>query len=335
MRLRSGRFVHSSSSQNTQTMSNTQNQVSNAPVADVTVPPSTGVNSGPVIDEVPTGTLRSNQVLEQIIPATTQPSPSQPSNQSIINSNSRFAPQYGLPPNYVPPVMAQMGIGSTLAGTIGQTATSMSQPQISSALVGFNGQGIGVAGSSNPTPFRQERMNLGPVFPNMSRDIPQSITGPTVNSLASFRQQMDESNHEMVHMFTQQMGAVITPIMEMTNNTCNALARQMARLNQAIGIDDTANVTTQANIPQVNVEQNNQDPGQIGQNEQPRLEHGNVHVLRRGDEDQMARNDLAMRLLRRNLGGQQVVEQNVNQVVEQVLNRFGFNVGYANQPYFV
>ena len=73
---------------------------------------------------------------------------------------------------------------------------------------------------------------------------------------------MDESNHEMVHMFTQQMGAVITPIMEMTNNTCNALARQMARLNQAIGIDDTTNVIAQraqtgvnveANVPQENV----------------------------------------------------------------------------------
>ena len=75
MHLRSGRFVHSSSSKNTQTMSNTQNQVSNAPAADVTMPPST-VSSGPVIDEVPTGTLRSNPVLEQIIPATTQPSPS-------------------------------------------------------------------------------------------------------------------------------------------------------------------------------------------------------------------------------------------------------------------
>ena len=71
MRLRSGRFVHSSSSQNTQTMSNTQNQVLNALVDDVTVPPSTGVSSGPVIDEVPTGTLRSNLVLEQIIPVTT------------------------------------------------------------------------------------------------------------------------------------------------------------------------------------------------------------------------------------------------------------------------
>ena len=76
MRLRSGRFVHSSSSQNTQTTNNTQNQVSNAPVADVTMPPSTGVSSGPVIDEVPTGTLRSNPVLEQIVPATTQPLPS-------------------------------------------------------------------------------------------------------------------------------------------------------------------------------------------------------------------------------------------------------------------
>ena len=27
--------------------------------------------------------------------------------------------------------------------------------------------------------------------------------------------------------------------------------------------------------------------------------------------------------------------QNLTRVVKQVLNQFGFNVGYANQPYFV
>ena len=30
----------------------------------------------------------------------------------------------------------------------------------------------------------------------------------------------------------------------------------------------------------------------------------------------------------------QGIQLNVNRAVEQVLNRFGFNVDYANQPYF-
>lgn len=55
-------------------------------------------------------------------------------------------------------------------------------------------------------------------------------------------------------------------------------------------------------------------------------------MLRRGDDDQMTRNNLAMQLLRRDNIGGRANPNDIDQVVEQVLNWFKFNVDYANQP---
>jgi hypothetical protein len=42
-----------------------------------------------------------------------------------------------------------------------------------------------------------------------------------------FRQQMDESNHEMVNLLKQQIGTVFNPLMQTTNQGYQALAAQM------------------------------------------------------------------------------------------------------------
>lgn len=51
---------------------------------------------------------------------------------------------------------------------------------------------------------------------------------------------MDESN--MIHMFTQQTYAIITPLMETTSNTCTTLAQHITRLNQALDNTDGQNL---------------------------------------------------------------------------------------------
>ena len=44
--------------------------------------------------------------------------------------------------------------------------------------------------------------------------VPPKIPTLTTNSLVSMRQQMDESNHGMVNMLTQQIGIVFHPLIQ-------------------------------------------------------------------------------------------------------------------------
>jgi len=46
-----------------------------------------------------------------------------------------------------------------------------------------------------------------------------------------FRQQMDESNHEMVNLFTQQIGTMFNPLIQSKNQSYQALATQMGRIS--------------------------------------------------------------------------------------------------------
>jgi hypothetical protein len=51
----------------------------------------------------------------------------------------------------------------------------------------------------------------------------------------SLRQQMDESNHEMVNLLTQQIGTVFNPLIQSTNDSYNMLAHQMGRIADFFG----------------------------------------------------------------------------------------------------
>ncbi|MED6163817.1 hypothetical protein PIB30_083693 [Stylosanthes scabra] len=67
-----------------------------------------------------------------------------------------------------------------------------------------------------------------PIFLEMSRQIPlkNSLANNTVKSLAVFRQQIEESNHDLVNMLTQQMATVLTPMIENNNARIELVARQ-------------------------------------------------------------------------------------------------------------
>jgi hypothetical protein len=60
----------------------------------------------------------------------------------------------------------------------------------------------------------------------------QSLTNA---SMMALRQQMDEANHEMVNLVTQQMVAVINPLIRDTNNSYQALSGQMERIADFFG----------------------------------------------------------------------------------------------------
>lgn len=68
----------------------------------------------------------------------------------------------------------------------------------------------------NPSSTFPHYQRLGPLANQFGRPpglgfSSQSIPTFTSSSVAVMRQQMDESNHEMVHMLTQQMGTILRP----------------------------------------------------------------------------------------------------------------------------
>ena len=58
----------------------------------------------------------------------------------------------------------------------------------------------------------------------MTRLMPLAAPSYTNESLATFRQQLEESHHELVNMLTHQMVTVITPILESNNTRYEQLA---------------------------------------------------------------------------------------------------------------
>ncbi|XP_050919575.1 uncharacterized protein LOC127137133 [Lathyrus oleraceus] len=63
----------------------------------------------------------------------------------------------------------------------------------------------------------------------------QSIPTFTSSFIVVIRQQMDESNHEMVHMLTQQMGTILRPLIQDSTHSCQQLATQMTRIKDFLG----------------------------------------------------------------------------------------------------
>jgi len=52
----------------------------------------------------------------------------------------------------------------------------------------------------------------------------------TTDSMNLLRQQMDESNHEMVNFLTQEIGTVFNPFIRDTKRIYQALTTQMGRI---------------------------------------------------------------------------------------------------------
>ena len=57
-----------------------------------------------------------------------------------------------------------------------------------------------------------------------------SLLASTSDLMRSLRQQIDESNHEMVNLLTQQIGTMFNPLIQDTNLSYQALATQMERI---------------------------------------------------------------------------------------------------------
>lgn len=65
--------------------------------------------------------------------------------------------------------------------------------------------------------------------------VPQETLTRNMTHLMSMGHQMDESNHNMVNMLTQQIHMVFNPLIQNNNQSCELLANQMGRIHDFFG----------------------------------------------------------------------------------------------------
>jgi hypothetical protein len=170
----------------------------------------------------------------------------------------------------------------------------------------------------------------------------QSVTGQnaqpslTSSSLFALRQPMEESNHDMVNMLTQQVDTVFNPLIQDINNSYQALSIKMERIANFFSaplVRNTPAPQNQNGRPvEIHVERpNNGILVNLVQQlvaEQPILKEGEiipilVHKAQNADQ-------VVIQAQQNNLEGR----NNIANVVEAIMAQNGFNLG-LHRPNFV
>ncbi|XP_058749336.1 uncharacterized protein LOC131622295 [Vicia villosa] len=162
--------------------------------------------------------------------------------------------------------------------------------------------------------------------------IPQASPSLNTTSMLSIRQQIDESNHDMVNALTQQIGTIFTPMINNTNHSYEMLVGQMARIADFFGtpsipprptplVSNVRVVETPGNG--VRIETQRQVP------ERDEEEHIDQNIPR-----VVQRNQDADQVLRHVQQNAHIGHNNISNVVEQILVQNGINVG-LHRPNFV
>src|SRR4051812_34262749 len=144
----------------------------------------------------------------------------------------------------------------------------------------------------------------------------QTLPSLSTTSMLSIRQQMDESNHEMVKALTQQMGTIFTPMINNKNQSYEILAGQMTRIADFFGAPPQPNLSTAQGS-------NTRGAEPLGQGDQIEQEIPRI-VQRHQDADHVLRN------IQQDVN---VGHNNISNVVEQILVQNGINVG-LHRPNF-
>ncbi|RYR26044.1 hypothetical protein Ahy_B02g060175 [Arachis hypogaea] len=93
----------------------------------------------------------------------------------------------------------------------------------------------------------------------------------------TYRQQVEESHHDLVNLLTQQMTAILNPMMADHESTFERLARQVERIARIVEYDEGE---------RHNARGNNERVENIFQNENNIPNRKNPHVVPRGSTDQ-------------------------------------------------
>jgi len=139
---------------------------------------------------------------------------------------------------------------------------------------------------------------------------------------------MEESNHEMVNMVTQQIGTVINPLIRDTNNSYQMLTAQMERIANYFGAPPARNTP-------VSQDQNNRPVKIPTERNTDQLTEN--RVLRRAPLPNQEEQERVVVLVNRRQDADQVVMQarqdnyeghnNIANMVENLLAQNGFNMG--------
>ncbi|XP_058725145.1 uncharacterized protein LOC131596500 [Vicia villosa] len=190
---------------------------------------------------------------------------------------------------------------------------------------------------TNPSMYSDSMMATGTSMNLESRPtwvgyMPQSSPSLNTTSTLSIRQQIDESNHDMVNAITQQIGTIFTPMINNTNHSYEMLAGQMARIAEFFG---TPPVPPRP-IPQVSNVRVVETPGngvRIETQQQVPERYEEEHI-----DQNIPRvvqwNQDAHQVLRHVQQNAHIGHNNISNVVEQILVQNGINVG-LHRPNFV
>ncbi|KAK2428173.1 hypothetical protein QL285_026709 [Trifolium repens] len=234
------------------------------------------------------------------------------------------------------PFSQYMSQGASRNYPYGMPTTMMQGLQTSTSL--FTETAPGVYVPNNTGTFTSATRNNTPTLTN--------------TALAAMRQQMDDSNHDMVNMLTQQIGTVFNPLIQNTNQSYQLLANQIGRIADFFGAPQVPNqqvpqiqnvvplqiaqapnnviVLAQINVanpvnqvqqpvPVVEPQAQPQSLPQVEQNP------GIVLVNRNQNADDVVRN-----VQNNNFAGQ----NNIANLVETILAQNGLNIG-MHMPHFV
>lgn len=102
-----------------------------------------------------------------------------------------------------------------------QTGTSTHEEREMATLSPYNQHPVSTSSINNPSQTAPPSGGLG--------HIPYVMPMLNMTSFMSVRHQLDESNHEMVNMLTQQMTTLFNPLNQNTNQFYELLANQIGR----------------------------------------------------------------------------------------------------------
>jgi len=304
--------------------------------------------------------LRNKKQLPEMVRHTrNNGSQSSPSNPSMVDATLEATSQQN--PQVAPTVGTSHteALGATMPTHVSSTIPVASSTVVAAAQsqVGFGSQSYpntwfffyrnqpyGVPSSfmvglhTNPSSFSKSLNAIhspcfhpGVGFPGSNPQ--QTLTNASIMAL---RQQMDDTNHEMVNMLTQQIGTVFNPLIQQTHNSYQTLIDQMGRIVDFFGAPPTQNRPMPHNQNlrpvQILVERlNNGAP--VAQIQQPvvelqpqgKPERAPILVQRNQDADQVVR-----KIQQNNFDGR----NNIANIVETFLVQSGFNMG-LHRPNFI
>ncbi|WJX56991.1 hypothetical protein P8452_42594 [Trifolium repens] len=174
---------------------------------------------------MPSSTTASSTTTEPILTLVHHMESNFSPNRSHVNGGGAGSSTFQLP------VSQYMSQGASRNYPYGMPTTMMQGFQTSASL--FTETAPDVYVPNNPGIFGLTTRNNTPTLTN--------------TALAAMRQQMDDSNHDMVNMLTQQIGTVFNPLIQNTNQSYQLLANQMGRIADFFGAPQVPN----QQVPQI------------------------------------------------------------------------------------